>query len=91
LQGLAARGQLASNALAAPFVGKSSRSNVQRGVLLCGLGYWRKNAPEKPLVGVVLFPRANWRRAMVKYSCCAQWIARKDDFLSIHAHAGAAN
>jgi hypothetical protein len=91
LQGVAARRRPAANAAVAPFVGKNSRSNVQYGVLLCGAEYRRESAPEKPLIRVVLFPRANWRRGMVKYSCCAQWIARKDDFLSIYARAGAAN
>jgi len=38
LQCLAALGEPAANAAVAPFVGKSSRSNVQRGVLLCGVG-----------------------------------------------------
>jgi hypothetical protein len=59
LQGLAARGRPAANAVAAPFIGKSRRSKVQCGVLLCGIGYWRESAPEKPLIGVVPFPAAN--------------------------------
>jgi hypothetical protein len=59
LQHLAAREQRAANAAAAPFGGKNSRSNVQYGVLLCGAGYRRKSMPEKPLIRLVPFPRAN--------------------------------
>jgi hypothetical protein len=59
LQCLAARGEPAANAAAAPFVGKSRRSKVQCGVLLCDVGCWRESAPEKPLIGVVPFPEAN--------------------------------
>jgi hypothetical protein len=55
LQCLAARGEPAANAAAAPFVGKSSRSNVQRGVLLCGAEYWRESPLERPLIRVVPF------------------------------------
>ena len=70
-----------ANAASAPFGGKSSRANVQRGVLLCGAGYLRKSAPEKPLIRVVPFPGANRHRVMVKHSYCAQWVARGADFL----------
>jgi len=49
----------AANAAAAPFVGKCSRANVHHGALLCGAGYWRESAPEKPLIGIVPFPAAN--------------------------------
>jgi hypothetical protein len=81
----------AANTAAAPFVGKTRRAKVQRGVLLCGVGYWRESALEKPLVRVVPVPRANRRRLMVKHWCRAQWIAQVDDFLGTHARAGAAN
>jgi hypothetical protein len=49
----------ATNAAGAPFVGKSRRSKVQCGVLLCGARHLRKSVLEKPVFGVVRFPRAN--------------------------------
>jgi hypothetical protein len=67
-------------AVPALFVGKNSRSNAHFGVLLCGAGYQRKSAPERPPVRAVTFSRANERPRMVKHWCCAQWIARVDDF-----------
>ncbi|MCK1514996.1 hypothetical protein IVB22_20970 [Bradyrhizobium sp. 190] len=78
-------------AVAAPIVGKNSRSNAHFGVLLCGAEYQRKNAPESPPLRGVAFPRANERRFMVKHWCCAQWIARVADFLCIQPRESAAN
>jgi hypothetical protein len=91
LQCLAAGGQPAAKAVAALFVGKNSRSNAHFGVLLCGAGYRRKGALERPPVRAVTFSRANERPLMVKHWCCAQWIARVDDFLGIRVRSGAAN
>ena len=91
LQCVAAEGQPAAKAVAALFVGKNSRANAHFGVLLCGAEYQRESAPERPLIRVVPYPRANGRRAMVKHSCCAQCIAQMADFLGIRARAGAAN
>jgi hypothetical protein len=59
LQCLAAPGQPASKTAIASFVGKSSRSNAQRGALLCGAGHWQKGMLETTLFGVVPVPRAN--------------------------------